>query len=196
MGDVSEVERQAALDHLRQSVASRGLELEVFSDAASAVLSARTSDELAVVLARTAPVVRMTSPERVLHEPLNLNARSSTLQLTSSWQIARQTKVTCGSGRVVLDLTAAEFDALVVDLDLTCTSGTIDVIVPFAIGVQFVEMSGTSGRIDNRISDNVALPGMPCVRVRARTTSGRITVRRPEPPREKRRWFRRRKTVL
>jgi hypothetical protein len=191
MGDVSEVERRAALEHLQQAVATRGLELEVFSDAASAVLAARTSDELATVLQQTAPVVRLTAADRVLREPLDLHVSSGRLILTSSWQLARQTNVTCLSGRVVLDLTAAEFDAVVVDLDLSCSSGRIEVIVPHSVGIQLVEMSGTSGRIENGIADNVTLPGMPCVRVRARTGSGRITLRRPQPPRPKRRWFRR-----
>lgn len=188
----NDAQRTAALGHLRSAVAANQLELDAFSEAVTAVLGAGTLDQVAAVLARVAPPVRMTPAFRRLTEPLVLEIRSGTLALGPSWQLARHTIVSCKSGRVVLDLTTAEFDDLLVDLELESDSGSIDVVVPHLVDVQFVRVEGTSGRVVNRLTPNGSLPGTPCIRIKARTASGRIVIRRPEPPKVRRRWFGRR----
>lgn len=194
MGDelelaVTDVQRDAAVEHLRHAVATSNLGLERFSDAVGVVLAASTTAEIAHVLDGVAPVVRMTPPNRRLDEPVVLDTRSGSIELVSSWQLARETRVVSQSGRVLLDLTAAEFDDLLVDLDLSSQSGSITVIVPHAVDVQFLEMTGHSGSVRNLLGPTVSLPGAPLVRIRARTTSGRIVVRRPEPPTPPKRRF-------
>jgi hypothetical protein len=195
---VSDAQRQAALDHLRQSVATSNLGLEVYSDAVAAVLAASTAGEVAGVLERISPVARLTPPHRRHDEPVVLEVRSGRLDVGPSWQVPRTTRVAAGSGRVLLDLTDAEFDAPIVDFDLSVQSGSISVVVPHGIDVQFVEMAGHSGSVRNELGPGAALPGSPLVRVRARTTSGRVIVRRPEEPgpaQARRRWFRRRRST-
>ena len=192
---VTDAQRDAALEHLRASVASSNLALEVYSEAVGAVLAASTAGEIAAVLQAVAPVVRLTPVHRRLTEPVVLESRSSSLVVGPAWQVARTTRVAVQSGRAVLDLTAAEFDGPIVDFDLSCQSGSIRVVVPHGIDVQFLEMTGQSGGVLNELGPAVALPGAPLVRIRARTTSGRIVVRRPQPPpppRTRRSWFRRR----
>jgi hypothetical protein len=193
---LTDAQRSAAVHHLREQVAASGLSLELFSDAAGAVLAASTVDEVRTVLERVAPVVRRTPPDRRLEEPLVLDVRSGRLDLGSSWQLARTTRVVNTVGRVLLDLTKAQFNDDMVDLELTNGSGTITVLVPHAVDVQFLEMTGSSGSITNEVGSPVSLPGAPLLRIRARTASGRIRIQRPptadpsSPPR--RRWFRRR----
>jgi hypothetical protein len=191
---VTDGQRNAALEHLRLAVGASNLGLEVYSDAVGAVLAAPTADAIAQILQHVAPVVSLTPVNRRLSEPVVLEARSGRIEVGPAWQVARTTKVVVQSGSVVLDLTAAEFDEVIADFDLSVQSGSITVIVPHTIDVQFVEMNGQSGTVRNQIGPAVSLPGAPLVRIRARTTSGRIVVRRPEPPKPKRTrrfWFRR-----
>ena len=197
---VTDAQRTAAVQHLREQVAATGMSLDLFSDAASAVLAARTVGEVQHVLDRVAPVVRMTPPDRRLDEPLVLEVRSGRLDLGASWQLGRTTRVHNTVGRVHLDLTKAQFDDRVIDLELTNGSGTITVVVPHAVDVQFLEMTGSSGSIANDVGSPVSLPGAPLLRIRARTASGRIRIVRPAVPDPsdpgasgtRRRWFRRR----
>ena len=186
---LTEAQREAAVAHLRQAVATSNLGLDVFSEAVSLVLAASTAEEVRLVMDRVAPPVRMTAPHRRLTEPVVFEIRSGRLELGSSWQLGRLTRVVNGSGRVLLDLTTAEFDDTVVDLELSTQSGTITVVVPHAVDVQFLEMSGHSGSVVNEIGQGTSMPGAPLVRIRAWTTSGRIVVRRPAPPgAPRRRW--------
>lgn len=195
---ISEVQRNAALEHLRQAVATEDLGLEAFGKAVEAVLAATTAAEVGAVLSGLSPAVRITPPHRRLDEPVVFEIRSGHLVLGSSWQLGRETRVVNQSGRVELDLSAAEFDGEIVELDLSCQSGSITVVVPYAVDVQFLEMTGQSGRVVNGLGPSASLPGAPLVRVRARTTSGRIVFRRPQPPqpaRARRSWLRRRSPV-
>jgi hypothetical protein len=141
---------------------------------------------------------KLSPASRRLQEPLLLEIHSGRLELVASWQLARETKVTCNSGRVLLDLTGAIFDDLVVDLDLRLQSGTIEVVVPYFVDVQMVRMKGQSGRVENKLTPNGNLPGGALIRVKAQTRSGRIILRRPKTGvarNRRRRWFGRRATT-
>lgn len=186
-------EHTAAVEHLSTLLDDDRIDLDLFEAATSRVLATTSTDELAVVLAALPPPVRMTPPERRLDQPLVLETRSGVIKLTSSWQLASETRVRCASGTVRLDLTVAEFDDDLIDLDLDCASGVIDVVVPHGVAVRMVEISGHSGTIKNHIDTTVVLPGMPCLVVSARTRSGTIKLRRPGTGRGPRwlRWLRR-----
>ena len=145
-----------------------------------------------MVVAALPPTVRMTPADRRLQQPLVLTASSGKLALRSRWQLGSETIVRCSSGRVVLDLAAAEFDDEVIDLELRCSSGRITVIVPHGVDVQMVDISGASGEVRNALGDGVGVPGLPLVRVSASTSSGKITLRRPREKKRRRGWFRRR----
>lgn len=172
-------EHTAAVEHLSALLDDDRIDLDLFEVATSRVLATTSSDELAVILAALPAPVRMTPPDRRLDQPLMLETRSGSIKLRSSWQLASETHVRCQSGSVVLDLTVAEFDDELIDLDLDCASGTIKVIVPYGVSVRMVEISGHSGSIKNRIDTSVVLPGMPCLVVSARTRSGTIKLLRP-----------------
>ena len=192
---VGEVERKAALELLRSRLGGDDMSLEEFSDAASAVVNARTTADLARVLAASAPSVRFTPSDRRLYEPLVIDVQSGKMEFTAGWQLARETSVSCQSGRIKLDLTHAEFDGTEIELDLFCQSGKIEVIVPWPVDLQFVRVSGRSGRVENRLTAGPALPAIVHLRVSAETASGRIVFRRPgDEPTPRRRGFRRRLT--
>ena len=194
---VTDAHRDAALALLRETLATDDLSLDVFSSAVSAIYAAESLADISAVVQRYAPPVRMTPAERRLKEPLVVETTSGTLRLVDSWQVPATTRVSCGSGRVHLDLTDAEFDQQIVDFDLRTQSGTIEMVVPHAADVQFVRMKGRSGSVDNRITGGGLLPAPVRIRISADTSSGRIVVRRPSPPKPpRRRWFRRRASTV
>jgi hypothetical protein len=186
-------EQRAVVEHLGVLLRDDKIDLESFEVATSRVLATTTPDELAVVVAVLPSPVRMTPPHRRLEQPLKLETRSGKIEMVSPWQVGAETHVSCQSGVVVLDLTMAEFDDDLIDLDLECRSGKITVIVPPGVGLQVVEANAASGMVKNELGHAVIVPGMPSVRVSASTQSGLILLRRPKPPKPpRRRWFRRR----
>ena len=118
------------------------------------------------------PLVRLTPVSLRLTEPLVLRMPDGGAPLGAGWQLGAATSVTTGSGATRLDLDAASWDALVVDLHLE-TWGSIEVLVPRGVAVQVV---GGSGRV--RIGRLCApVPGGPLVRIRVSGPSGVIFIR-------------------
>ena len=185
-------EQRAAVEHLGALLRDDRIDLDSFEVAASRVLATTTPDELAIVVAALPGPVRMTPAHRLMTHPLRLETASGRIDMTSPWQVAEETSVLCKSGVVTLDLTMAEFDSDLIDLDLEVHSGRITVIVPPGVGVQMSEVSATSGRIRNELGSSVVVPGLPCLRISVSTRSGVITFRRPAPPKpSRRRWWHR-----
>jgi hypothetical protein len=183
-------ERTAAVEHLGELLRADLIDLDDFDSATGSVLAATTAGELALVLAALPSPVRMTPAHRRLDQPLVIESHSGAVKMSSTWQLARETMVSTRSGAVVLDLGAAEFDDMVVDLHVTVSSGAVDIIVPFGVGVQLVAVSGQSSALRNDLGPTMALPGLPLVRLHLTTSSGAVKLRRPRPPRTRRRWFR------
>jgi hypothetical protein len=183
---VSDAEREAAVDHLRSLVRDGRMDLDEFGDLAAGAMSARTVSELLVVMDAAPSSVPITASHRRMDEPLMLSVRAGSLAMTGRWQLARETYVEGGSGKIVLDLTDAEFDARVIDLEVELKSGRILIIVPTAVEVRLLEASGT---IKNSLGSNPALPGAPLIRLRAAVRTGVLELRRPK---RRRRFLRRR----
>jgi hypothetical protein len=117
---------------------------------------------------------------------------SSSIRMTSPWQLARTTTITSASGSISLDLTDAELDAEIVDLAVSTASGSVRIIVPHGFGVHLVHVESASGSVKNQLGATGQLPGMPLVRLSLRTASGSIKLQRPKTPRPRgRRRFRR-----
>jgi hypothetical protein len=181
-----------AVEYLGTLLSRDLVELDDFDALVARVLATRTRSDLEVVLAALPAVVTMTPPSRRLDHPLSFEARSGPMKLAGRWQVAAQTSVRTESGLVTVDLTDAEFDATVIDLDLEVKSGIIDVIVPRGLAGQLIEQTTGSGFIANALDSTAPLPGLPLLRVHARTGSGIIRLRHPKERRQ-RRWFRRRR---
>jgi hypothetical protein len=185
-------ERRAIVEHLGALLRDDRIDLESFEVATERVLATTTQDELAVVVATLPGPVRMTPAHRRMDRPLRLETSSGRIHMTSPWQLAEETSVRCRSGNVRLDLSQAEFDSDVVDLDIDSTSGRVEVIIPYGVGVQLVDVESRSGSFKNKLDGAVSVPGLPTIRISVSTHSGSVVLRRPSPPKTRRRWFTRR----
>lgn len=190
-------EREATVEHLGELLRADLIDIDAFEVATGRVLAARTSEELALVVGALPSPVRMTPPERRMQQPLIMESRSSALSLTSTFQLARETRIESRSGAVVIDLGVAEFDDPVIDLYVTVSSGATKIVVPQGIGVQLVEVKGRSSAMRNDLGPSVTVPGMPLVRLHLTTNSGAVRLMRPKSPRARRfrfRFWRRRRS--
>lgn len=189
---ISPEQRATALDHVGDLLRRGLIDAEGFAIAKSRFLGAATREEFALVMAALPTPIQMTPENRRLREPLALDANTSKLARTNRWQLGREAIVRSSTSHVLLDLTMAEFDDFEIDLELDCTAGMIDVIVPLGVEVQLVEAS-TAGKgvMQDRLGAGTGLPGMPVLRVRASTTTGVVRLRRPRTRRGWRRLLRR-----
>ena len=111
----------------------------------------------------------LTSPDRRLAKPLEVNSGIGRLRLGGRWQVASETHVSADIGSVTLDLTAAEFDDRVIDLHVYTGCGSITIIVPRGVGVQ---VTRHRGGVDSRLDP--PLPGLPLIRLDVTTNIGRV----------------------
>jgi len=110
------------------------------------------------------------------------------VRLEGRWQVGRLTKITCGMGSVMIDLTDAEFDDWDVEIIVQLHMGQIMVIAPRGVDLRQVR---TSGAVDSALEPPI--PGFPVVRLSASCDVGTIRLMHPKEKTTARRgWFRRR----
>lgn len=166
---LSEETTAQAVEVLRAMAAHDRLEVSDLEPALTAVLEARTEEELvAIIEALPSPIAMTPAPRRFSH-PLKIRGGVGRVRLDRRWQLARQTRVSAELGSVLVDLGKAEFDETVVDLDIYTGWGSITVVVPHGVGLQVLRSRGT---VTSRLDPPV--PGFPLVRLDARTNIGRI----------------------
>jgi hypothetical protein len=194
---VEDADRLAAIARLRDVFASGNVSFDEFSGSLELVLAATTDVDLEGAIGGLPPLVRLTPASRRLRQPLVVDVRLSQLNLGAGWQLGKETVVTASTGSVIIDLTAATWDALDVDLRLSAKTSTIDVIIPRGVAIQIVSARGQLALE----SLEPPLPGAPLLRVDATATMGviRFSHDRPslsndEEPRRRirRRWALRR----
>jgi Domain of unknown function (DUF1707) len=172
---VDEEDRTAAIDRLHELVRGGSLSLERFSAALEQVLAAVDRTDLeAVMLALPASLVRLTPTSHRLGQPLVLQADGD-LTLGSGWQLAADTTISVAFGTARLDLTAASWDANVINLHLETRAGAMEVIVPEGVVVQMV---GGSGRVQLE-SLSPPVPGGPVLRISTSGPTGVIRIHHP-----------------
>jgi hypothetical protein len=189
---VDDSDRLAAVARLRDLVTTGSLSLERFAASLEQVLAATDQTDLEVAMAALPSLVRLTPASRRLSQPFKLDAVTGRIHLGTGWQLARETEVTGKTGKVLLDLTGATWDATDIDLRLQTLTGKIEVIVPKGVAVQL--LSATSRvRLDNLVPP---MPGAPVLRVVASTSpgGGRITFTHETKQRAKSHWWRRHKS--
>lgn len=185
--------KTAAVEHLAVLVQLDLIELDVFEALVKRVLATSAMAGLEAVLSVLPSVVAITPSDRRLGEPLSIETGAGVLKLVGPWQLAAQTSVYTATGVIKVDLTAAEFDGHVIDLDLKVGTGIIDVVVPRGVASQIVEIRKFSGFVRSTLDQSTPLPGVPCLLIRAETGSGIIRLHHPKE-RRRRRSFRRRRT--
>ena len=182
--------QQRAAEFLKELYAAGDIDASRFDAGLTGLLAAKSEAELAEVVRSLPPPVALTSPDRRLTKPLEVNAGIGRLRLGGKWQVARETHISAELGSVTLDLTAAEFDDHVIDLHVYTGWGSITIIVPRGVGVQVTRQRGG---VDSRLDPPV--PGLPLIRLDVTTNIGRVHLRHPgSPERRERRLGRKRRS--
>jgi hypothetical protein len=167
-------DRQRATEFLKELYAVGDIDAGRFETGVAGLLAAGTEAELAEVVRSLPQPVTLTSPERRLDRPLEINSGVGRLRLTGQWQVAKETHVSAQIGNVRIDLTEAEFDDRVIDLHVYTGCGRITIIVPRGVGVQ---VTHHRGGVDSRLEP--PLPGLPLIRLDVNTNIGRVRLRHP-----------------
>ena len=171
---MGERDRVAAIARLHDLFIGGSLSLERFFGVLEQVFAAPIHADLEAAMLALPPIVRLTPASRRLAEPLVVQAADGCLQLGSGWQLAAETTISTGFGAAQLDLTAASWDALQINLRLQ-TWGSIEVLVPKGAAVQMV---GGSGRVRLE-SLSPPIPGGPVLRISTSGPTGIIRIRHP-----------------
>lgn len=172
--------KTAAVEHLAVLVQADLIELDVFEGLVERVLATSDMTELAAVLSAVPSVVPIRPSGRRDGEPLVFETMAGVLRLVGPWHVAAHTSIYTATGVIKVDLTAAEFDGRVIELDLQVGTGIIDVVIPRGIPSQIVEIRKVSGVVRSTLDPSTPLPGVPCLIIRAETGSGIIRLRHPK----------------
>jgi hypothetical protein len=171
---VNETARAAAVTRLHELYIDDKLSIESLGERLDAVLGAADDAGLTAAISALPPPVALTHEDRRLTAPLIVRVPGCELGLAPGWQLAADTRISTGPGRALVDLTAASWDALQVDLRLE-TWGTLDVFVPRGVAVR---VAGRTSAI--RVEPMAApLPGGPLLSVCNAGPGGQIRIRHP-----------------
>ena len=183
-------QREGVLVHLRELVGRGVIDFDLFDVLATVTVEAVSVADLADVMSKVPPLVPMTAPDKRLGEPLELRTMTGSLKMVGRWQVGQVTNAIVATGSMVIDLTEAVLDDDEIDLTITVATGSARVVIPYAMDVQLVKVSGG---VKNKLGASVAPPGAPLLRIRATAVTGSITLRRPTLPSAGRWWRRRRR---
>ncbi len=116
-----------------------------------------------------------------------LRTKNGSLKKIGCWTVPSHITAECISGTIRLDFTQAHCSHSEVAVDVSARSGTVLIIVPNGWGVNFDQVSATSGSVINKVGE-LAEPGCPILRVKGKVLSGLIKARYPR--RSFRDWLR------
>jgi class 3 adenylate cyclase len=180
---ISDAERNAVVELLRQHTSEGRLTLDEFSDRVGEVFAARTRADLDAVLVdlpgpEPEPAAAAPPPPATRRRA----ARTWIVGVMSGgsakgrWRPAPETRVLALMGGCEVDLRQAEIDGPEVVIKAFAIMGGIEIIVPEGIEV---ELSGFAlmGGNERRISDVPRIPGSPLVRVHAFSLMGGVAVK-------------------
>jgi hypothetical protein len=172
-----DLDRRVIVDHLVLLAASRRLDPAEFADLVDGVYSADSHEELATSVVASPSPVHMTPPDLCLDEPLEIEVGHGQVKLERRWQLGADTTVTVGHGQAILDLTKAEWDSPVVQLELLVRFGQAIVTVPDGVRVTFGRLAAN---VVNKLRDTTLLPGAPELHINAEVAHGQIILRSPK----------------
>jgi hypothetical protein len=168
--------RHGATEFLKQLYAAGEIDGGRLDAGVAGLLAATTEGELAQVIRSFPQTITLTSPDRRLARPLEVNSGLGKLRLAGMWQLGAETHVSAQLGSVSIDLTEAEFDDHVIDLHVYSGCGRITIIVPRGVAVAVVKCRG---RLVSRLDPPV--PGLPLIRLDVTTNIGTVRLRHPGP---------------
>jgi class 3 adenylate cyclase len=183
---IGDDDRRAVVDQLRDHAAAGRLTLDEFADLTGLVYDARTRAQLDEVVAglpvelgpaahpvpagpaeASPPAVRKMTPRR------RFVGIMSGSHARGRWRAPREVSAFAFWGSVRVDLRHAVIDGPVVDISAWAIMGSVDVVVPEGIPVEFDGMVVMGGST-NRTGTAEPLPNAPLVRVHARGLWGSV----------------------
>ncbi|HUY96837.1 MAG TPA: DUF1707 domain-containing protein [Verrucomicrobiae bacterium] len=183
---VADVDRERAVDRLRESCAQGRLTFGELADRSGAAYAARSYAELAAVLeglpADPEPVAVFAgaghaSRRRAVHLTLAVMSRVSR---QGRWRVHAHSVVAAVMGECVLDLRQATIDAPEVVVDVLALMGGVDIVVPEGVDVDLQGLAIMGGK-QLHLAPVPVRPGTPLVRVRALALMGEVRVRSQQP---------------
>jgi hypothetical protein len=175
---VSDQEREAVVERLRQASSEGRLELDEFADRVGAVYRSSTSADLervTVDLPAPIPAVPLRRPARWTVGVFSSEHRRG------PWQPANPTRAWATFGSCRIELGDMRCDDPELEVRAIAVFGGVEVVVPAGARV---ELDGFAlfGSKRHRVKPAVPRHDFPVVRVRARAVFGSVVVRSARPP--------------
>lgn len=173
---VSDTDRDSVIARLRDGYAEGRLTFEEFSDRVDHALAARRQADLDLVItdlpvrSSVTPVADGQSETQWLLAVISGNHR------TGRWRVPPRIVATAIMGSCRLDLREAQFDAPEVLIDAVAILGSVGVMVPEGMEVEFDGFAIMGGK-ECRLANVPAVPGAPRIRVRVFGLCGAVKVR-------------------
>jgi hypothetical protein len=189
---VSDQDRHAVAEVLRQAAGEGRIDLEELDERLEATYAAKTYADL-VPLTSDLPAVRQpegegaVAPRRVWQPPVPMPAYTSSIAVMSEtkrsglWEVRAEHQAFALMGSVVLDLRYARFTSQHVTITANALMGGVEVIVnPFThYVVDGVGIMGTFGDTKARVQAHLS-PDSPVVRVRGIAIMGAVEIKRKQ----------------
>jgi class 3 adenylate cyclase len=179
---VSDAERERTVELLKERTADGTLTLEEFAGRVDRALTARSTDDLAAVVADLAGTTLTERPKRSLRH--RVIAVMGGAQTKGRWRCGDSVTAVAVMGGCQLDFRNAEISVAEVHVTAVAVMGGIHIIVPEGVDVTMSGMPIMGGR-SLQVKDVPILPGSPRIVVHALPIMGGVTVQ--SRPRKQRR---------
>ena len=182
---VSDAEREAIVERLREACADGRLTIEEMSERSDLAYRARTVSELSA-LTRDLPTDRSPVQRHVAVTVGAEEPRDSFVAVFSGserkghWRVPRRSKAVAVFGGVALDLRQAEFTAHETYLSVTAVFGGVEIKVPEGVEVHLTGWAAFGGKASKV---GPARPGAPVLHLHCQIAFGGVEVNsQPLPP--------------
>jgi len=177
-GDIraSDSERRRVVATLQAACVEGRLNLDEFGQRIDDALAARTRVQLEALL------VDLPSDVGLSLSTARRTGVSTTVAVLGSahrngfWRLAEESRVISVLGSCKVDLRSARISAAVTTLEVSAVLGSVDVIVPAGVEVEF-EVHAVLGSRDLRVAGNPPAPGAPVIRITGMVLLGSLNVR-------------------
>lgn len=171
---VSDRERDAVIDVLKEHVADGSLTLDEFADRADRALAARTQPDLDEIVADLQTSARERARNRSpRHHVISFMGSAET---KGRWRCGDDVTAVAFMGGCHIDFRRAEITAPEVHITAVAIMGGIDIVVPEGIEVSMDGFPFMGGR-SMQVKDVPPLPGSPRIVVHAYPVMGGVVVR-------------------
>jgi len=183
---VSHEDRDQVAEALRVAAGDGRLSSDELDERLERALTARTYDDLAVLVAdlppaghALAPVPGTPLPAAPAKELIKIDVTSGHSQRVGRWTVPARMDLSARSGHIKLDFTEAVITQPALHIDAEVSSGHIVMITRPGIVVDLDDVSVRSGRVNVRAPWGDSVPVSLRITVAGKCGSGRIVARPP-----------------